>query len=305
MDEAISADFPFESKYVEVLGSRIHYIAEGEGAPIVLLHGNPTSSYLWRNVIPLLKPHGRVIAMDLIGMGKSDKPDLEYRFVDHAKYVDGFIAALGLKDITLVIHDWGSALGFYYAMRNPDNVKGLAFMEAILAPVPSWDEFPEGAREVFQTFRTPEVGWEMIVDQNVFVEQILPGAVVRDLTPAEMDRYREPFLAPESRKPVWRWPNEIPIAGEPADVVDIVSRYNAWLQESPVPKLLIYATPGALVGPLMVEWSRANLPNLKSVDIGPGIHFIQEDNPEAIGTAVAEWYQALGLGSQGEKQAHD
>ena len=290
---SISADFPYTSHYVDVHGSQIHYVEEGGGDPILFLHGNPTSSYLWRNIMPHLHAHGRCIAMDLIGMGKSDKPDLEYAFFDHVKYVEGFIEKLGLQRLTLVIHDWGSALGFHYAMRNEANIKALAFMEAIMMPIPSWDAFPPDLKQTFQAFRTPEVGWDMIVNQHVFVEQILPGAVVRTLTEAEMDHYRAPYTDPPTRKPLWRWPNEIPIAGEPANVVAAVEAYNAKLQQSDLPKLLFSATPGALIPAPVVEWCRQNLPNLKVVDIGPGIHFVQEDNPHLIGTELANWYGSL------------
>lgn len=291
--QAISADFPYTSHYAEVHGSQIHYVEKGSGDPILFLHGNPTSSYLWRNIMPYLHAHGRCIAMDLIGMGKSDKPDLDYSFFDHVKYVEGFIEELGLKNITLVIHDWGSALGFHYAMRNETNIKALAFMEAIMMPVPSWDVFPQDFKQTFQAFRTPEVGWDMIVNNHMFVEQILPGAVVRSLTEAEMDYYRSPYTDPPTRKPLWRWPNEIPIAGEPANVVAAVEEYNRKLQQSSLPKLLFCATPGALVPAPVVEWCQQNLPNLKVVDIGPGIHFIQEDNPHLIGTELANWYSSL------------
>ena len=257
------------------------------------LHGNPTSSYLWRNIIPHVTSLGRAIAPDLIGMGKSDKPDLEYRFFDHVKYVEGFIEALDLKNITFVIHDWGSALGFYYAMRHEDNVKGLAFMEAIIAPVPSWDAMRPQMRDLFQAFRTPQVGWDMIVNNNMFVEQVLPGAVVRKLTDAEMEYYREPFREVDSRKPTWRWPNEIPIEGEPPDVVAAVANYNKWLQQIRIPKLLFHASPGALVQPVLVEWCRQNMSNLTTIDIGHGVHFVQEDSPHLIGTELAKWYEGL------------
>ncbi len=285
----ISAEFPFESRYVEVHGSKIHYVEQGEGAPILFLHGNPTSSYLWRNIIPHVSGQGRAIAMDLIGMGKSDKPDLEYRFVDHYRYVEGFIEALGLEDVTLVIHDWGSALGFHYAMTHEGNVRGIAFMEAVIAPLPGLDAMPESARELFKNFRTEGVGWELIVEQNVFVEQVLPGSVVRGLSEPEMAAYRAPYLEPAARKPVWKWPNEIPIAGEPADVTRIVQSYNAKLQASSLPKLLLYATPGILVGPPMVKWCKDHLPNLTAVHVGEGMHFIQEDSPEPIGQALSAW----------------
>lgn len=291
--QTISADFPFESHYVEVLGSKIHYIDEGAGDPILFLHGQPTSSYLWRNIIPHVTGQGRCIAPDLIGFGKSDKPDIEYRFFDHVKYIEGFIEALGLKNITLVIHDWGSGLGFHYAMRNEDNIKGIAFLEAILNPIPGWEMFPESFREVFQGFRTPEVGWDMLVNKNMFIEQILPGGVVRPLTETEMNVYREPFTDPATRKPVWRWPNELPIAGNPADVTEAVTTYNQKLQQSDLPKLLFYATPGAILPEPMVEWCRQNLKNLQTIDIGPGLHFLQEDNPHLIGSELANWYSTL------------
>lgn len=291
--QAISADFPYTSHYAEVQGSQIHYVEAGSGDPILFLHGNPTSSYLWRNIIPHVQSQARCIAMDLIGMGKSDKPDIDYSFFDHAQYVEGFIETLGLQNLTLVIHDWGSALGFHYAMRNEANIKALAFMEAILMPIPSWDAMPPDLKETFQAFRTPEVGWDMIVNQHMFVEQILPSLVVRDLTDAEMDHYRAPYIDPPSRKPLWRWPNEIPIAGEPAAVVAIVEEYNRKLQQSRLPKLLLSATPGGIIDAQAVAWCQQNLPNLHVVDIGAGIHFVQEDNPHLIGTELANWYSSL------------
>ena len=291
--EQISVDYPFDSHHVEVKGSRMHYVDEGTGDPILFLHGNPTWSYLWRNIIPHVKPLARAVAPDLIGMGRSDKPDIDYRFFDHVEYVEGFIEALGLRNVTLVIHDWGSALGLHYASRHAANVKGIAFMEAILMPIPSWDGFPANVKELFQAFRTPDVGWDMIVNQNVFVEQVLPGAVTRGLTETEMAQYRAPFKDPESRKPVWRWPNEIPIAGEPADVVQAVSDYHKWLQASDVPKLFFHATPGALVGAEVADLVKKSLKNLKAVDLGEGLHFLQEDHPHRIGEELAAWYKTL------------
>jgi haloalkane dehalogenase len=227
--------------------------------------------------------------MDLIGMGKSDKPDNEYRFFDHYGYVDGFIKALALENMVFVVHDWGSALALHYARQNEGNVKAIAMMEAILAPVPTWDDFPPDFIETFQAFRTPDVGWEMIVNQHMFVEGILPSAIVRDLSDQEMDRYREPYIETASRKPLWRWPNELPIAGEPADVIDAIATYNGWLQETEIPKLLFHATPGAITPPALVQWCVANLKNLETVDLGQGIHFLQEDHPHEIGGALADW----------------
>jgi haloalkane dehalogenase len=268
----------------------MHYIDEGKGNPILFIHGNPTSSYLWRNIIPHVEPYGRIIAVDLIGMGKSDKPDIGYRFVDHAKYLDAFIEKLNLKNITLVIHDWGSALGFNYAMHHKDNVDGIAFTEAFLMPL-TWASWPASLKEMFETFRTPQAGYDLIVNQNFFLEHTLPGAIVRNLTEEEMNQYKEPFKTVESRKPVWVWPNEIPLDGKPADVNQIVTNYSKWLQETNVPKILFYAHPGILVNSSMVEWSKANLKNLTTVDVGQGYHFIQEDHPKAIGKALASWIQ--------------
>ncbi len=291
-EQEISAAFPFESKFVEVEGSKLHYVEEGAGDPVLFLHGNPTSSYLWRNVIPHVSPLARCVALDLIGMGKSDKPDIEYRFFDHSKYVEGFIEALGLRNITFVIHDWGSALGFHYARRHEDDVKGLAFMEAIVRPL-TWAEFPEEGRQIFQSFRTPGVGEQMILENNAFVEQLLPFSVLRKLTDEEMARYREPYPDAQSRRPTWRWPNEVPIDGEPADVTEIVQAYSEWFGKSDVPKLLLYAQPGALVRGPLLEWCRNNMRNLKTVDIGAGSHFVQEDRPHEIGEAIAGWYRGL------------
>ncbi len=290
--EPISAEMPYESRFVTVAGSRIHYVEAGEGHPLLFLHGNPTSCYLWRNVMPHLAGDARCVAPDLIGMGRSDKPDLDYRLVDHARHVDGFIEALGLQRLTLVLHDWGSALGFHYARRHAANVRGLAFMEALVRPV-TWDEWPRTVRPVFEAFRTPEVGWDLVVNQNAFVEQVLPGAIQRTLSEVEMARYREPFREPASRKPVWRWPNEIPIDGEPADVTALVDAYATWLSECDVPKLLLYARPGAILRKELVGWCRAHMRKLTAVDIGPGLHFVQEDRPHAIGAALGTWYRGL------------
>jgi haloalkane dehalogenase len=273
---------------LKILDSTMHYRESGEGDPIVFLHGNPTSSYLWRNVIPRLEGEGRCLAPDLIGMGKSGKPDVAYRFVDHARYLDAWFDAMDLSRVTLVIHDWGSALGFHWAKRHPDRIAGIAFMEAIVKPL-SWDEWPERAREVFRGFRTPGIGEKMILEKNVFIENVLPGSILRTLTAEEMDAYRAPFLEPRSRTPVWRWPNEIPLEGEPKDVVEIVTAYGKWLGENPVPKLLLAFEPGAILGPHLVDYCRKSFANLEVRHLGRGSHFVQEDQPEAIGDAVRDW----------------
>ena len=292
----ISPEFPFESRFVEVLGSRMHYVDEGEGDPILFLHGNPTSSYLWRNVIPHVTPFARAIAPDLIGMGRSEKlsgkPKPAYRFFDHVRYVEGFIEALGLRNVTLVLHDWGSALGFHYARRHEENVRGLVFMEAILRPW-RWSEFPAGWKTVFRLFRTPGPGELLILGLNLFVRGVLPTATVRKLSPEELARYAEPYPTIASRRPVLRWPREIPINGRPAQVHEAVEAYGRWLEETPLPKLLLHARPGGIIDAAEVEKLRGSLPNLALVDIGPGIHYVQEDNPHGIGEAIAEWWRGL------------
>lgn len=291
-NKVISAEFPFASHYVDVHGSKMHYIDEGEGDPILFLHGNPTSSYLWRNIIPYLVPHGRCIAPDLIGMGKSDKPSLDYRFFDHVKYLDGFIEALGLKNVTLVIHDWGSGLGFHYAHRNESNIKGIAFMEAILHPV-RWDDFPMDFKIGFKLMRAPFIGWFMISVMNAFIKKIMPQATHRKLSDEEKRHYAEPFPTIASRRPVRQWPLEIPIEGTPHDVHEAVTAYNKWLQTTELPKMLFHATPGGLIVAKDVEWCKQNMKNLETVDIGAGLHFVQEDNPHAIGEALVPWYTGL------------
>jgi haloalkane dehalogenase len=274
---------------ISVLDSTMHYEQNGEGDPIVLLHGNPTSSFLWRNVIPGLVGEGRVLAPDLIGMGRSGKPDITYRFVEHARYLDALFDALALERVTLVGHDWGGALGFHWARRNPDRVAAMAFMETIVRPT-SWAEFPEAAREIFQGFRTPGTGEQLVLEQNMFVEAVLPGAMLHQLTLGEMDEYREPFREPSHRLPTLTWPRELPVDGEPADVEELVDVYDRWLASSEdVPKLLLTFEPGAIMSEPVVRWCRDNIAALEVVAAGQGIHFVQEDEPEAIARIVGEW----------------
>ncbi|MDJ0789728.1 MAG: haloalkane dehalogenase [Myxococcota bacterium] len=278
-----------EKRSVEVHGKRMAYVERGTGDPIVFLHGNPTSSHLWRNVIPHVEDLGRCIAPDLIGMGDSERLDAtgpgSYRLAEHQRHVDGLLDALGVgENVTFVIHDWGTALGFDWARRHPDAVRGIAYMEGFVAPIESWDDWPENARGIFQGLRS-EAGEEMILEKNVFVEAILPGSILRDLAPDEMAEYRRPFeRAGEDRRPTLSWPREIPIAGEPKDVVEVVSAYSAWLAESPVPKLFVNAEPGAILVGAQREVCR-RFPNQTEVTV-PGIHFIQEDSAEAIGQAL-------------------
>jgi len=286
----ISSDFKFVSNFVEVHGSKMHYVDEGEGDPILFLHGNPTSSYLWRNIIPYCGMLGRCIAPDLIGMGMSDKPDIGYRFFDHYKYIEGFIKTLELENITLVVHDWGSGLGFHYAAQNTRNIKGIAFMEAILRTV-SWSDFPADFKTGFKLMRTPLLGWFMISVMNVFVNKILPQATVRKLSEQEMEFYRKPYPTIASRKPIRQWPMEIPINGTPGDVYKAVNNYKDALKQMECPKLLFYAHPGGLITEEIMQWCKDNLKSLSTVDVGKGLHYIQEDNPHKIGQELAKWYQ--------------
>ncbi|MDH3299122.1 MAG: haloalkane dehalogenase [Acidimicrobiia bacterium] len=281
---------PLVKSYATVLGKRMAYHESGAGPTVVFLHGNPTSSYLWRNVVPHVSDRARCIVPDLIGQGDSDKlddtgPD-SYRFVEHRRYLDGLLDQLDLGDeVTFVVHDWGSALGFDWANRHRDRVAGLAFMEAIVRPV-TWDDWPEAARGIFEGFRSP-AGEKMIIEKNLFVEAVLPGSILRDLTPAEHDEYRRPFVEPEHRRPTLTWPREIPIDGEPADVHEIVADYAEWLSTSDVPKLFVNADPGAILTGAQREFCRS-WPNLTEVTV-KGSHFIQEDSPHEIGAAVADW----------------
>ncbi|MFW5678649.1 MAG: haloalkane dehalogenase [Pseudomonadota bacterium] len=292
----ISAAFPYEKAHIEVEGSRIAYVDEGQGQPILFLHGNPTSSYLWRNVLPYVTDGYRAVAADLIGMGDSDKPDIGYTFEDHARYLDGFVEALGLEDIILVVHDWGSALGMRYARLNPDNVAGLAFMEAIVPPVlpaPGYEAMPPDMAEFFRTLRS-SAGEDLVLEQNWFVEVVLPEmGVLRDMTEAEMDAYRAPFPTPESRAPVLQWPREIPIAGEPAFATAEVEANGAWLRASPLPKLLFHAEPGMLFTAPVVEEITRTVPNLEVRFLGVGTHYLQEEHPQLIGQGLADWLRRL------------
>lgn len=289
-------NFRDKKKFATVLGKQMAYIEEGEGDPIVFLHGNPTSSYLWRNILPHLAGRGRLIAPDLIGMGDSAKleesgPD-RYTFVEHRKYLFALLEQLGVTgNVTLVIHDWGSGLGFHWAHMHPEALKGIAFMEGIVAPVPGWDSFPEAPRAMFQRLRS-EAGEEMVLEKNLFVEAILPGSILRDLNEEEMAEYRRPFAnAGEDRRPTLTWPRQIPIGGDPADVAEIVEAYSAWLGETSVPKLFVNAEPGALIAGPVRDFVRS-FPNLKEVTVA-GSHFIQEDSPDEIGQAIKDWHSQL------------
>jgi haloalkane dehalogenase len=288
---------PLTKKTIDVLDARIAYHERGEGVPVLFLHGNPTSSYLWRDVIPELEGYGRLIAPDLIGMGDSAKlsnPDADtYRFTTHCKYLDAFIdAVIGAESVVLVAHDWGSALGFDWANRHRDRIRGIAYMEGIVRPVASWDEWSAAATPIFQGFRSDK-GETMILERNLFIERVLPGSVLRKLTEAEMAEYRRPYPQAADRWPMLTWPRQIPIAGTPADVVRIAADYSQWMAQNDLPKLFVNAEPGAiLIGPLR-DFCRG-WKNQTEVTV-PGSHFIQEDSGPAIGRAVAAWMKANAL----------
>ncbi len=289
------ASVELPKKQIDVLGKRMAYVELGSGDPIVFQHGNPTSSYLWRNIMPRLADQGRCIALDLIGMGDSEKLDPagpgSYRFSDHQRYFEAALLALGVDDrVTLVGHDWGSALSFDWARRHPDKVLGIAYMEALVRSL-SWDEWPDEARQVFQALRS-DAGDEMVLEKNVFVERILPGSVLRDLGDEEMTVYRRPYLsAGEDRRPTLSWPRELPIDDEPTDVVAIVNEYAEWMTGNELPKLFINGDPGAILVGERREFCRS-WKNQTEVTV-KGSHFIQEDSPEEIAEALAGWREPL------------
>jgi len=283
---------------VDVLDSKMAYREAGDHeAPVVLfLHGNPTSSYIWRNILPLVAPVAHCIAPDLIGFGQSGKPDIEYRFADHVRYLDAFLDRAGISSAFVVAQDWGSGLAFHLAARRPEFFRGLAFLEFI-RPMPTWNDFHLDQIETFQKFRTPGVGEEMILEGNAFVEGVLPGATVRKLTDEEMSVYRAPFPTPESRRPTWRFPNELPIDRKPADVYSTMEKAHHALAESSYPKLLFVGNPGVLISPSFAEGFAKSLKNCRVVQLSSGLHYLQEDHPDVIGANIKEWLIELGISS--------
>jgi haloalkane dehalogenase len=288
----ISAKFPFESKYIEVKGSKMHYIDEGEGDPILFLHGNPTSSYLWRNIVPYMSDKGRCIAVDLIGMGKSDQPDIEYGYTDAADYLEAFIDSLGLKNVTLVLHDWGAILGFDYANKHRDNIKAIAFMEAAIQPV-NWEGMPKKIRIGIKMMKSPIFGPLLVKRGNLFIKKMLPDLIMRDLTDEEMAVYAAPYPTRKSRQVLLRWPQDVPMNGKPAQVHEAMMSYSKWLKESDLPKLCLYITPG--VGFQSVDRAvvENEFKNTKMINLGEGNHFLQEDYPHEIGSELAKWYTEI------------
>jgi haloalkane dehalogenase len=288
---------------LNVLDSSVAYREAGDPeAPVALfLHGNPTSSYIWRNILPMVAPVAHCVAPDLIGFGQSGKPDIEYRFADHVRYLDAFLDRAGIRSAFVIAQDWGSALAFHLAARRPAFIRGLAFMEFI-RPMPTWQDFHPNAVETFQKFRTPGLGEEMILEGNAFVDGVLPSATVRQLTAEEMSVYRAPFPTPESRRPTWRFPNELPIAGEPKDVYSTLENAHRALAQSTYPKLLFAGNPGALVSPAFAESFAQGLKNCRVVQLRSGMHYLQEDHPDVIGAHIKEWLIELGVGSNQEQK---
>ena len=289
---SISAEDPHPRKRIAVEDSEMAYVDTGSGpVTAVFLHGNPTSSYLWRNVIKEVAPVARCLAPDLMGMGESGPSSSGYTFIDHRRYLDAwFDSVVGDEPVFLIIHDWGSGLGFHWSRRHPEQVKGIAYMEAIVRPIPGWEDWAEGSRKLFQAMRSP-AGEEIILKKNVFIERILPASIMRKLSDKEMNRYRAPFVEPgESRRPTLTWPRQIPIGGEPHDVHEIVEAYSEWLTRADtIPKLFINAEPGAILTGAHREFCR-QFGNQEEITV-KGIHFIQEDSPAEIGQAVAAFIQ--------------
>lgn len=294
----ISSDFKYKYKFIDILGSKMAYVDEGEGDPILFLHGQPTSSYLWRNIMPFMEGKGRVIAPDNIGFGKSEQPELAYTFGDHYTYFEAFVNELGLENITLVVHDWGSGLGLHYAAQNPDKIKGIVTMESLMAPIlpaASLDTMPEGLGDFFKTVRDPDNGRKMLVEDNAWLRDggFLEGFIVRPLTKDALKVYQAPFATEKSRIQVNQWPNEIPIAGEPAATTKIISNYNKFLEETTIPWLFLYATPGATNPVAAADYWAQRAKNIETVYIGHGLHYVQEDQPFAIGRAISDWYRRV------------
>ncbi len=291
--EHIPTDFPFESKYVDVHGSKMHYIEEGEGAPILFIHGNPASSYLWRNIIPHLRQQGRCIALDLIGMGKSEHPKIGYTYDDQSRYLNGFIEALGIgQDLTLVIHDWGSILGFRWASENPDKVRAVAFMEAMVRPL-SYADLPGSLKVGMRVMRAPFFNWLLVGVGNVFLKQLLPDLTFRPMDPEVLKHYQASFPTIASRRAVRQFPVEVPFDGHPAHNGETVTKYIEWIARTDVPMLLLHGDDGVAIKATEIAWLRKHVTHLGIVDLGQGKHFLQETHPDRIGSEISRWFAQI------------
>ena len=282
------------SRMVPVLDSEMHVWDVGSGTPVVFLHGNPTSGYLWRHVLAARAPGHRCLALDLIGMGRSGKPNIGYRLSDHIRYVDVLLESLELRQVVIVAHDWGVAIALDRLRRFPEQVKAIAFMEAHLRPLDGWEAFDSGGRDMFTDLRRPGVGEQMVLEENFFIDTLLPAALVRSLSAEEWAVYREPYPDPVSRRPLLAWPREIPIGGDPPDVAQIMALGAGALADSPIPKLLLHGTPGVIVAPDIIQWCQNNLTSLTVTDVGgPAGHFLPEDRPVQVADAIWIWLSAL------------
>ncbi len=292
-NKTISAEFDYPDQSVDVLGSQLHYVETGEGAPILFLHGIPTWSYMWRNVMPVLHEAGRCIAVDLIGMGRSDKPDIDYTVFDHIDYITEFIDTLGLSDITLVMHGWGSVIGFAYAMSHPEKIKGLAFLEAHIRAPSSHDMLSLPVQELATLLQTDDGGYAAIMEDNYYVNEILPRGILRTLTDAEMAAYQQPFKDVKSRKLIWQYLQDLPKGDQKTAVSELIQKYSEFLQQSKLPKLMLFAVPGFITTMDTVVWAKQHLPELSLVDIEDALHYATESNPERIGIEIKHWYSSL------------
>lgn len=276
-----------------VKDANIHYVEMGEGDPILFLHGMPTSSYLWRNIMPALSDQARCIAPDLIGMGQSDKPDIAYTIHDHIDYMSAFLDQLDLKNLTLVLHGWGSVVGFELARRHPEKIKAIAFYESHIKPVTNWSDLSLPVQQFAALLKNKKASYHAIVDQNYLIKKLLPSGVVRKLTEEEMKHYEQPFQTKESRKPLWQYVNDLPVGNGPDDVVDLIQRYSDWLTTTTFPKLMLYAMPGFITTMDMVCWGRDHLASLTMISLEDAMHFAQESDPEGFSSALKNWYETL------------
>ncbi len=279
-----------KSRTVTVKGSRMHYLETGRGEPVLFIHGMPTSSYLWRNIIPSLSDKAHCVAVDLIGMGQSSKPDIAYTVFDHIQYLDAFIEVLNLKNITLVMHGWGSVIGFDYACRNPDNVKAMAFFESHVQPTTEWDMLSLPVQQFATLLSRAKASRRAIIEQNYLVNKLLPRGMIRRLSEEEMEEYRKPFATPESRKPLWQYMQDLPLGEADGPVVKLIDRYSKWLQKSPQPKLMFYAIPGFITTMATVQWAKQHLPNLHLAPLQDALHFAQESMPDIFSQELRKWY---------------
>ncbi len=279
-----------KTHFISVNGSKMHYYDDGVGDPVLFLHGIPTSAYLWRHIIAALSPNMRCVAPDLIGMGLSDKPDIEYRVFDHIQYIDAFIDALQLKNITLVLHGWGSVIGLDYARRHEKNIKAIAFYESHLQPVSNWDQLSLPVQQFATLLNRPGASYRAVIKQNYFIEKLLPRSMIRKLTDDEMAHYRAPFPTPETRRSLWQYVNDLPLGKGPSDVMELIQTYSAWLQKTTIPKLLLYAIPGFMTTIEEVTWARDHFPNTQIASLDDALHLAQESVPDQFSEALLNWY---------------